>query len=176
MAVVQKRFGIYPLYTALQGTSIPKRFGTKHLSSCHKALWGVAQRFPAVGTGHSLADEHPDSVVASSCSKTFGESTPHREAYRAHSSPNSPISPRLVKLPPLEGPARHIVHQTIWNKALRQLKWQNPTPEIAILAAPVAKMAKYQGSKWQLPVPRRPETKPRPRPSFPEAGQRPAEG
>ena len=29
MAVVQKRFGIYPLYTALQGTSIPKRFGTR---------------------------------------------------------------------------------------------------------------------------------------------------
>ncbi len=51
------------------------------------------------------------------CSKSFGESTPHREAYRAHSSPNSPISPRLVKPPPLEGPARHIVHQTFWHKA-----------------------------------------------------------
>ena len=50
-------------------------------------------------------------------SKSFGETTPHREAYRAHSSPNSPILTRLVKVPPLEGPARHIVHQTIWDKA-----------------------------------------------------------
>ena len=31
----------------------------------------------------------------------------------------------------------------------------NTYPKIAILAAPVAKMAKYQGSKWQLPVPQR---------------------
>ena len=46
----------------------------------------------------------------------FGESTPSREAYRAHSSPNSPILLRLVKSPPLEGPVRHIVHQTFWNK------------------------------------------------------------
>ena len=52
------------------------------------------------------------------CSKSFGESTPHREAYRAHSSPNSPISPRLVKPPPLEGLPRHIVHQTIWDNAI----------------------------------------------------------
>ena len=51
-------------------------------------------------------------------SKSFGESTPHREAYRAHSSPNSPISPRLVKPPPLEGLPRHIVHQTIWDNAI----------------------------------------------------------
>ena len=50
-------------------------------------------------------------------SKSFGESTPHREACRAYRSPNSPISPRLVKAPPLQGPARHIAHQTIWNKA-----------------------------------------------------------
>ena len=28
MAVVQNRFGIYPSQKALQGTSIPKRFGT----------------------------------------------------------------------------------------------------------------------------------------------------
>ena len=60
-----------------------------------------------VGTGYS-----------GGCSKSFGESTPNREAYRAHSSPNSPISPRLVKLPPLEGPARHIVHQTFWNNSI----------------------------------------------------------
>ena len=53
----------------------------------------------------------------SSCSKSFGESTPHREACRAHSSPNSPILPRLVRPPSLEGTARHIVHQTIWHKA-----------------------------------------------------------
>ena len=52
------------------------------------------------------------------CSKSFGKSTPHREAYRAHSSPNSPISPRLVKPPPLEGLPRHIVHQTIWDNAI----------------------------------------------------------
>ena len=53
----------------------------------------------------------------SSCSKSFGESTPHRDACRAHRSPNSPISPRLVRPPSLEGTARHIVHQTIWHKA-----------------------------------------------------------
>ena len=52
----------------------------------------------------------------SSCSKSFGESTPHRDACRAHSSPNSPISPRLVKPPPPEGPVGHVVHQTIWHK------------------------------------------------------------
>ena len=50
-------------------------------------------------------------------SKSFGESTPNREAYRAHSSPNSPILPRLVKVPHLEGLVRHIVHQAIWHKA-----------------------------------------------------------
>ena len=54
-----------------------------------------------------------------SCSKSFGESTPNREACRAYSSPNSPKSSRLVKAPPLEGPVRHIVHQTIWDNAIR---------------------------------------------------------
>ena len=60
---------------------------------------------------------------ARSCSKSFGESTPSREAYRAHSSPNSPILPRLVKPPPLEGPARHIAHQTIWLNSIPHPLW-----------------------------------------------------
>ena len=107
-------------------------------------------------------------------------------------------------LPPLHSPPGHINPKTIWNKAPQQIaqlfsavliaekapntppqiaRWAIPAsemantyPKIAILAAPVAKMAKYQGSKWQTPVPQRHGTKPRPRPSFPEAGQRPAEG
>ena len=130
MAVVQKRFGIHPL---IEGPGRPVHPKTTTFcpilgftpstqpSRAHQSQNDLEQSTSAVGTGHSLADEHPDSVVASSCSKTFGESTPHREAYRAHSSPNSPISPRLVKTPPLEGSAGHIVHQTIWNKAPQQL-------------------------------------------------------
>ena len=66
------------------------------------------------------------SAVAGSCSKSFGESTPSRRPYRAHSSPNSPISPRLVKLPPLEGPARHIVHQTFWKNSIPDPLWYLP--------------------------------------------------
>ena len=72
-----------------------------------------------------------------SCSKSFGESTPSREACRAHSSPNSPISPRLVKPPPLEGPRRHIAHQTIWNKAVPNPLWHFPDP-VSLLPFPVS--------------------------------------
>ena len=59
-------------------------------------------------------------------SKSFGETTPNRKVYRAHSSPNSPISPRLVKLPPLEGPPGHIAHQTIWDNAIPAPLWYLP--------------------------------------------------
>ena len=88
-------------------------------------------------------------------SKSFGETTPHREAYRAHSSPNSPILTRLVKVPPLEGPARHIVHQTIWDKAserchkvFRQLAqgtlWLTNTPMASSMAVEAQLMAVVQ--------------------------------
>ena len=65
-----------------------------------------------------------------SCSKSFGESTPSGRPYRAHRSPNSPISPRLVKAPPLERPTGHIVHQTIWNKAIPAPLW--PFREVCV--------------------------------------------
>ena len=52
---------------------------------------------------HSAAVMHYcDAILCAhgSCSKSFGESTPSGRPYRAHRSPNSPISPRLVKAPP----------------------------------------------------------------------------
>ena len=61
------------------------------------------------------------------CSKSFGERAPHRSAYKAHSSPNSPILSRLVKAPPLEGPARHIAHQTFWHNAITIPLWHFST-------------------------------------------------
>ena len=69
-----------------------------------------------------------------SCSKLFGESTPPRSAYKAHSSPNSPKSSRLVKPPPLEGPARHIVHQTIWKNAIPAPLWPFRMDCVALFA------------------------------------------
>ena len=83
--------------------NVRKKIGLPRTFSSGRVTSGTAQRAFLCSKG--------------SYSKSFGESTPHREAYRAHSSPNSPISPRLVKPPPLEGLPRHIVHQTIWDNA-----------------------------------------------------------
>ena len=71
-----------------------------------------------------------------SYSKSFGETTHHREAYWTRSSPNSPILPRLVKVPPLEGSARHIAHQTFWKKAIPYPMWHFPTLFCRFLSFP----------------------------------------
>ena len=89
------------------------------------------------------------------CSKSFGESTPSREAYRAHLSPNSPILPRLVKPPPPEGLLRHIVHQTFWHKASESVRkafrqvtqgtlWLENTPIASSMAVEAQLMAVVQ--------------------------------
>ena len=61
------------------------------------------------------------SAVTCSCSKSFGETTHNTEPCKAHRSPNAAKSASLVKVPPLEGLARHIAHQTILNNAIRTL-------------------------------------------------------
>ena len=88
--------------------------------NCQTAFQGPLWHFPVFRTCNVGKSMNALLCSYDSCSKSFGESTPNREAYRAYSSPNSTISPRLVKPPPLEGPPRHIAHQTFWDKALRK--------------------------------------------------------
>ena len=92
-------------------------------------------------------------VYSCCCSKSFGESTPSREAYRAHSSPNSPISPRLVRPPSLEGTARHIAHQTFWHKASERC--HNAFQQLAqgtlwLTNTPIESTLALKPSCWQL--------------------------
>ena len=58
-----RRFGIYPLWKALQGTSIPKRFGTTPASTRKRTRQrppGRPAPLPAAETGHTLANPcHP---------------------------------------------------------------------------------------------------------------------
>ena len=49
------RFGIHPLYTALQGTSIPKRFGTTFLGAARGGRRGAVG--VGVGVGEAVVGE-----------------------------------------------------------------------------------------------------------------------
>ena len=96
-------------FSVFRTCNVRKKIGLPHTFSSGRVTSGNCQ--PAFLCSYS------------SCSKSFGESTPHRDACRAHRSPNSPISPRLVRPPPLEGPPGHINPKTIWNNAIPAPLW-----------------------------------------------------
>ena len=51
---------------------------------------------------------------------------PSERPCKAHRSPNAAKSASLVQVSPLEGPARHIAHQTILNNAILDPLWSFP--------------------------------------------------
>ena len=126
-------FPVFPTCNVRKKIGLPRTFSSGRVTS------GTAQR--AFLCSYS------------SCSKSFGESTPHRDACRAHRSPNSPISPRLVRPPSLEGTARHIVHQTIWHKASERChrhSWQLPQGTLWLTNTPIESTLALKPSCWQL--------------------------
>ena len=119
------RFGIYPLYTALQGTSIPKRFGTtlfRHLCSpsrpCFAAPLPVSSLHFPVSSLHFPVSLLPVFLTCNvgkiiGLSRTFSSGRVTSGTSRMPFCALRAVVPnRLVKVPPLEGPTGHIRHQT----------------------------------------------------------------
>ena len=123
------RFGIYPLYTALQGTSIPKRFGTRAsgndttLPIVAHSTQALSQRTPAATQGTlAVGTRH-----LSSCNKALRHLA-HSSLQLQQGFPQSPHGTPAVST-------------TIFGHAHRG-KSTKHTTQIACLAVSATKMAK----------------------------------